>query len=83
MNLIINIVLDDKNNMVAYFYTNGENRLAAFPFKNPKIIKHQTNPYNTKDIPQKTLSNFFINHLHLHTLNRIVLHRLLHQSTQF
>ena len=42
MNLIINIVLDDKNNMVAYFYTNGENRLAAFPFKNPKITNKDT-----------------------------------------
>ena len=42
MNLIINIVNDDKNNTVAYFYTNGENRLVAFPFKNQKIAKTDT-----------------------------------------
>ena len=37
MNLIINIVNDDKNNITAYFYTNGENRLVTFPFKNKRI----------------------------------------------
>ena len=37
MNLIINIVIDDKNNTTAYFFTNGENRLVAFPFKNSKL----------------------------------------------
>ena len=42
MNLIINIVNDDKNNTVAYFYTNGENRLVAFPFKNKKITNTDT-----------------------------------------
>ena len=42
MNLIINIVIDDKNNTVAYFYTNGENTLVAFPFKNKKITNTDT-----------------------------------------
>ena len=42
MNLIINIVNDDKNTITAYFYTNGENRLVTFPFKNPKITNNDT-----------------------------------------
>ena len=42
INLIINIVIDDKNNITAYFYTNGENRLAPFSFKNPKITNKET-----------------------------------------
>ena len=37
MNLIINIVNDDKNSTTAYFYTNGENRLVTFPFKTKKM----------------------------------------------
>ena len=42
MNLIINIVNDDKNNITAYFYTNGENRLVTFPFKNKSLTNSDT-----------------------------------------
>ena len=42
MNLIINIIIDDKKNITAYFYTNGENRLVTFPFKNSKISNLDT-----------------------------------------
>ena len=42
VNLIINIVNDDKNTITAYFYANGENRLVTFPFKNPKITNNDT-----------------------------------------
>ena len=37
INLIINIVIDDKKNITAYFFSNGENNLVTFTFKNSKI----------------------------------------------
>ena len=42
MNLIINVVNDDKNNTSLFLFLNGENRLNQFPLKNPKLTRNDT-----------------------------------------
>ena len=42
INLIINIYIDDKNNVKAYFYTNGENSIVVNNFKNSKLANSGT-----------------------------------------
>jgi hypothetical protein len=42
INLIINVVNDDKNNISVFCYANGENRLILFPLKKPKLTSNDT-----------------------------------------
>ena len=53
INLIINVVNDDKNNISVFCYANGENRLILFPLKKPKLTGNDT--FNTI----KFFNNFY------------------------
>ena len=53
INLIINVVNDDKNNTSVFFYANGENSLISFPLKKAKLTRNDT--FNTI----KFFNNFY------------------------
>ena len=40
INLVINIVIDDRNKIFLYFYVNGENHLTSFKLKNTSFTKN-------------------------------------------
>ena len=42
INLVVNIIIEDKKNIKAYFYTNGENSLVVNNFKNSKLVNSGT-----------------------------------------
>ena len=42
INLIVNLVNDDKNNVSVYCYVNGENRLIQFSIKKAKLTNNET-----------------------------------------
>ena len=42
INLVVNIIIEDKKNIKAYFYTNGENSLVVNNFKNSKLANSGT-----------------------------------------
>ena len=42
INLVVNIVNDDKNNINVYCYANGENRLIPFQIKKPRLTNNET-----------------------------------------
>ena len=42
INLILNVVIDDKNNTSLFCYANGENRLVQLPIKKAKLSRNDT-----------------------------------------
>ena len=42
INLILNVVIDDKNNTSLFCYANGENRLVQLPIKKSKLTRNDT-----------------------------------------
>ena len=42
INLIINVVCDNKNNLIVFCYCNGENRLTPFTMKKTKLVSNDT-----------------------------------------